>query len=126
MFTEKQIRKSIREELRSALINYKVKHLNEQQKEDVDFDPADSGLPKGLQKLLDPDISPAKFASLDSQLDDTGKPAQQAAAVAVFALNYADNDEAGAKSLLTKAMAALPKLMKAQEAQQDGEQTPEA
>ena len=116
MYTEKQIRMAIREELRRALVQYKVTRLDEQSKEDVDFNPEDSGLglPKGLQKLLDPDLPPNKFAQLDQQLDDKGKPQQQAIATAVYALNYADNDEDGAKAILQKAVAALPKLVQAQ------------
>ena len=116
MFTEKEIRRAIREELRSALVKYKTNRLNEQGKEDVDFDPESSGLglPKGLQKLLDPDLPPAKFAQLDQQLDDQGKPRQQAIATAVYALNYADNNEGDAKVLLQKAIQILPKLVQAQ------------
>lgn len=118
MYTEKQIRRAIREELRRALVSYKVRRLDESGKEDVDFNPDDSGLnlPKGLQKLLDPDLPPNKFAQLDQQLDDQGKPQQQAIATAVYALNYADNNEGDAKTLLTKAIAVLPKLVQAQEA----------
>jgi hypothetical protein len=114
MRTEKEIRRSIREELRLALVKYKTR-LDEQKEEDVDFKPEESGLslPKGLQRLLDPDLSPQKFASLDSQLDDSGKPAHQAIAIAVFALNYSDNDEDGAKKIMMKAIQALPKLVKA-------------
>ena len=118
MYTEKQIRHAIREELEKALLSYKKVKLDEQAKEpDVDFNPEESGinLPKGLQRLLDPDLPPAKFAQLDSQLDDQGKPQQQAIATAVFALNYADNDEAEAKRLLQKAVAVLPKLLSAQD-----------
>lgn len=118
MHTEKQIRTVIREELKKALVSYKKVKLDEQAEADVDFDPEKSGLnlPKGLQKLLDPDLPPNKFAQLDSQLDDQGKPQQQAIATAVYALNYADNNEADAKTLLTKAIALLPKLVQAQEA----------
>ena len=116
MYTEKQIRRAIREELRRALVQYKVRRLDESGKEDVDFNPEESGLglPKGLQKLLDPDLPPNKFAQLDQQLDDQGKPQQQAIATAVYALNYADNNEGDAKILLTKAIAVLPKLVQAQ------------
>ena len=32
MFTEKEIRRAIREELRTALVHYKTKKLNEEQK----------------------------------------------------------------------------------------------
>ena len=35
MYTEKQIRSAIREELRSALVKYKVKKLNEQASPDI-------------------------------------------------------------------------------------------
>lgn len=116
MFTEKEIRRAIREELRTIVTRHNLQKLNEQAEEekegDVNFDPEGSKLPKSLQKLLDPDISPQKFAQLDSQLDDTGKPAQQALAVAVYALNYADNDLQKAKKLLSLATAAVPNLLK--------------
>ena len=115
MFTEKEIRRAIREELRTLVTRYKLKKLNEQkadEKEDQNFDPEGTQLPKGLQKRLDPDISPQKFAQLEQMLDATGKPAQQALAVAVYALNYADNNEADAKKLLQKAVQAVPNLLK--------------
>ncbi len=124
MFTEKEIRRAIREELRTLVTRYKLKKLNEQkadEKEDQNFDPEGTQLPKGLQKLLDPDISPQKFAQLDQMLDATGKPAQQALAVAVYALNYADNNEADAKKLLQKAVQAVPNLLK--QADKSGQST---
>jgi hypothetical protein len=92
-------------------------------KEDQDFDPANADLPipKKLQKLLDPDLSPQKFATLDAELDDTGSEAHQAFAVAAFALTYADNDEASAKNILQKAMTSLPAIIKSMEVPKEKE-----
>ena len=115
MFTEKEIRRAIREELRVIVTRHNLQKLNEQEekeKEDVNFDPEGTGIPKALQKMLDPDITPQKFAQLDAQLDDAGNPKQQALAVAVYALNYADNDLQKAKKLLSLATAAVPNLLK--------------
>jgi len=114
MFTEKEMRRAIREQLRAIVTKHHLKKIHEKKEEDIDFQPEESGfnLPKGLLKLLDPDITPQKFAQLDAMLDDSGKPAQQAVAVAVFALNYADNDLKGAKSLLQKAIQVVPQLLK--------------
>ena len=117
MFTEKEIRRAIREELRTVVLKNKLKKLHEQKEEDVDFNPSNSGskIPKNLQRLLNPDLSPQKFAVLDGELDDSGSPAHQAIAVAVYALNYADNDQAGAEKILTLAKAAVANLLKQKE-----------
>ena len=101
---ENHLRKLIRQELiREA-------------EEDIDFDPEGLQLPAGLKKLLDPDISPAKYASLDAELDDSGSPAHQAVALVAFALSYADGDAGGASELLNKAKAMVPKIVKQMEA----------
>ncbi len=115
MFTEKELRRAIREELRIIVTRHNLQKLNEEEdkeKADVNFDPEGTAIPKALQKMLDPDITPQKFAQLDSQLDDAGNPKQQALAVAVYALNYADNDLQKAKKLLSLATAAVPNLLK--------------
>jgi len=101
--TQEALRQIIKEEL-----------LREEKAPDQDFDPenADIPIPKNLQKLLDPDLSPQKFAVLDAELDDSGSPAHQAFAIAAFALTYADNDEATAKKLLSKAIQQIPVIIK--------------
>ena len=120
---ELALRKAIRSELSKLVLEARKNRLMEKQKEDVDFDPEAEGLglPKKLVKLLDPDLSPQKFAALDSALDDSGSPQHQAIATAVFALNYADNDEGAATAILSKAKQLLPKLLKAQETPTDKE-----
>jgi hypothetical protein len=89
--------------------------LNEEPKEDKDFNPAnvDLPIPDKLKRLLDPDLSPQKFADFDAELDDSGTPAHQAFALAAFALTYADNDEAAAKALMQKASTAIVTIVKA-------------
>ena len=86
--------------------------LSEEEKEDVNFDPdnAKLNMPASLKKLLDPDISPVKFAQLDKEMDASDDPKKQAAALAVFALNYADMDENEAVQLLQRAKTLAPKI----------------
>ena len=101
--TKRQIRQIIREEL--------IREAGE----DVDFDisKTDIKIPAFMKKMLDPDVSPAKYATLDQKVDEDDKPEHQAIALVAFALSYADEDEAAAKKILTKAVAMLPKVMKA-------------
>tara|TARA_Y100000310_G_C20681627_1_gene816309 strand:- start:1330 stop:1623 length:294 start_codon:yes stop_codon:yes gene_type:complete len=89
--TKQQLKCIIREEL-----------IREEKEERVVFDPenVDLPIPKKLQKLLDPDLSPQKFAAFDAELDASGSPQHQAFALAAFAMTYADNDEAAAKKCL--------------------------
>lgn len=106
--TRAHLRRLIRESLQGNLL--------EADEEDIDFDPDDLAgmqIPVGLKKMLDPDVSPAKYAALDSQLDDTGKPEHQAFALVAFALSYADGDFGGVKALLRKALQLVPKIEKA-------------
>ena len=86
--------------------------LNEEEKEDVNFDPdsAKLNMPASLKKLLDPNISPMKFAQLDKERDASDDPKKQAIALAVFALNYADMDENEAVQLLQRAKTLAPKI----------------
>ena len=104
----KLLRKIIKEELSNKILTEA-----EKEEKDPDWSPEDSNipLPKKLEKVLDPELSPQKFAQLDQQLDTGGTPAQQAIAIDAFALNYADGDEGDAKVLLQKALQALPKLV---------------
>ncbi len=106
--TENQLRRIIRKEL-----------LREAEEEDKDFDPEGLAIPAGLKKLLDPDISPAKYADLDAELDATGSPQHQAFALVAFALSYADNNEKGAVELLNKAKSIVPKITKQIEKQKE-------
>ena len=90
-----------------------------EEKEDVDFDPADFeglSLTPILKKMLDPNISPAKYADLDAQLDDAGNPNQQGFALAAFALSYSDGNSDSAATLLKKALTFVPKIEKARAA----------
>ena len=99
--------------------------LNEEEapgkEEDVDFDPAKAGkkLPKPLELLLDPEISPQKFFKFDQQMDARGSVVQQAQAIAAFALTYGDNEK-DAKAILQKAIQELPKIAPA-EGQEEAE-----
>ena len=105
------------------------KVIQEQKKEDVDFDPEALGggmnVPPHLKKLLAPDLPPAKFADLDARLDDTGTVAHQAFAIVAYALSYSDGDEGGAKDILRKAQSMLPKVAKAKEKNKDNQTTSE-
>tara|TARA_Y100000310_G_C20511366_1_gene729042 strand:+ start:449 stop:814 length:366 start_codon:yes stop_codon:yes gene_type:complete len=103
--TSKQLRRIIQEE------------LFREQDERVVFDPekVDLPIPKTLARLLDPDLTPAKFAQFDAELDASGKPDHQAFALAAFAMTYADNDAKGAGTILMKAKGLVPKIVKAME-----------
>ena len=102
------LRRAIREEL---VRDYLVEQDEEEGKEDANFTPEDvPGLPKKLGKLLDPDLSPAKFAKLDKNMDDSGTPAQQGGALAAYAISYADLDLSNPdKGAVQDAMALLDK-----------------
>ena len=96
--------------------------LTEEQTEDVDFNPEElKGIPlKAIhKKMLDPNVKPAQYAKLDGMLDDKGNPQDQAIALAAFALSYADYDEGGTQTILKKALAIVPKIVKAREKQKD-------
>tara|TARA_R110001592_G_scaffold145733_1_gene369358 strand:- start:2636 stop:2971 length:336 start_codon:yes stop_codon:yes gene_type:complete len=88
--------------------------LIKEEEERVVFNPEEIDLPvpKKLVKLLDPDITPQKFAQRDAELDDSGKPQEHAFACAAFALTYADNDADQAMKILKMAIQQLPKIAK--------------
>jgi len=109
--TKRQLLRIIREE--------RQRLLREAPKEDKDLNTDELGslkLPPILTKLLDPKISPAKYASLDQMIDASGNVNHQAFAIAAFTLSYADMDLAKAKAVLSKAAGILPKIVKAREA----------
>jgi len=109
--TEKTLRKIIKEQLTN--LAKEAKKLNEQGEIDLNLDVTKlQGVPKNLQKLLDPDASPQKFAALDAELDEKGSPQHQAFALLAFAMNYADKDVKGAVSLLKKAQSLAPNVQK--------------
>lgn len=99
-------------EMKELLTEWR-KLLNEEE-ERVVFNPeeVDLPVPKKLVKLLDPDITPQKFAQRDAELDDSGKPQEHAFACAAFALTYADNKPNQAMKILKMAIQQLPKIAK--------------
>jgi len=109
--SEKELRESIRKEIK-GIAESAIK-INEEKEIDLDFDPTQlQGIPKKLVKLLDPNISPQRFASLDAEMDETGTPQHQAFALLAFALTYADRDVDEARKLLKRAIALGPKVEK--------------
>lgn len=108
--TEKEIRESISRQIKS-LTKKAASLIKEEKAPDQDFDPTKlQGIPKNLTKLLDPDITPQKFAKLDAQLDEKGSVEHQAFALLAFALTYSDKDVKAAQTLLKKAMSLAPKV----------------
>ena len=104
--TKRQLRRIINEEL-----------LREKKEDkDLDIDELEGmKLPPMLKKLLDPDVSPQKYAAIDQMVDEGGNINHQAFAIAAFVLSYADMEEAAALSMLNKAKALIPKIVKARE-----------
>jgi len=104
--TKRQLRRIINEEL-----------LREKEEDkDLDIDELEGmKLPPMLKKLLDPDVSPQKYAAIDQMVDEGGNINHQAFAIAAFVLSYADMEEAAALSMLNKAKALIPKIVKARE-----------
>jgi len=108
---EKELRESIRSQIKA--LTEKATKLNEEKELDLDFDPTQlQGIPKNLQKLLDPNISPQRFMALDAEMDEKGTPQHQAFALLAFALTYADKDVKEAQMLLKRAIALGPKVEK--------------
>ena len=112
--TKRQLRKLIRESHIQIL-------AEEEERIMFDTEKLSFSVPKKLQKLLDPDITPQKFAALDADLDATGKPKQQGFAIAAYALTYADNDYEKAKKLLKLAIMAVDQIKKDQNKKGSGE-----
>ena len=86
---------------------------------DIDYDPAGSekALKPAIKKLLDPNMSPQKFAAFDAEMDEKGSIQDQAAAEAGFALTYADGDEKEAQDILKKAIPWVKKMAMSDEAE---------
>lgn len=82
---------------------------------DLDIDTLGITVPANLKKLLDPDISPAKYADLDQVIDQADNINHQALAIASFALSYADMDESSANKILVKAKELVTKIIKSQQ-----------
>ena len=82
---------------------------------DLDIDTLGITVPANLKKLLDPDISPAKYADLDQVIDQADNINHQALAIASFALSYADMDESSANKILVKAKELVTKIIKTQQ-----------
>ena len=82
---------------------------------DLEVDSLDIPIPATLKKLLDPDISPAKYADLDQVIDQADNLNHQALAIASFALSYTDMSESDAVIVLNKAKALVPKIIKSQQ-----------
>ena len=93
--------------------------LSEVEKQpDVDFDPNDLKgitIPAVLKRVLDPNISPMRFAKFDAELDEKGSEKEQAFALLAFAMTYADNDPKRAVGLLQQAKILAPRVAKAME-----------
>lgn len=103
---EAELRKAIQDQL-SDLVE-KARLVSEKKKMDVDVDPGDiKGLSKPIAKLLQPGLSPQKFAALDQAVDERGKPRQQAQALLGFALSYVENNTEEAEKLLKLAIRQL-------------------
>ena len=112
--TEKELRESVKEQIER--VAKQAAKIVEEKEPDKDFDPSEmQGVPKKLAKLLDPDISPQRFAALDAELDEKGSPQHQAFALLAFALTYADRDVKQAQTLLKKAVGLGPKVQKMME-----------
>ena len=123
--TKSQIRRIIREEKEKLLSNKRI--ISEEPKvdlspdkkkeEDKDLDISDLGMsiPPTLKRLLDPDVSPAKYADLDQAVDEADNINHQGLAIAAFALSYSDMDESSATRILVKAKELVPKIIKAKQ-----------
>ena len=118
VITEEKLRKMIRSQLAKSWKAVKKKQGLREIKEDQDLqiDELEGlNLPPVLKKLLDPNITPAKYADIDQMVDQSGNVNHQAFAIAAFILSYADMDEGIANSIFTKAKGLIPKILKARE-----------
>ena len=88
------------------------KLLVEEEEERVVFKPkaVDLPIPKKLVKLLDPDITPQKFAALDAELDAGDNKKHQAFAIAGFAMTYANNDASVAEEIIKLSILSLKQI----------------
>lgn len=123
--SETKLRGIVRKQLQiKKLEELSKKNLSEaglsemKKKPDVDFDPNDLKgitIPAVLKRVLDPNISPMRFAKFDAELDEKGSEKEQAFALLAFALTYADNDPKRAVGLLQQAKILAPRVAKAME-----------
>lgn len=107
-----------RDALRKIIKESMITEQESQDSPDQDLSVDDLGgmsLPPLLKKLLDPDVTPAKFMKIDQMLDESGNINHQAFAIAAFTLSYAEMDEMRAKQMLQKATALVPKIIAARE-----------
>tara|TARA_Y100000593_G_scaffold91801_1_gene181613 strand:- start:2694 stop:3059 length:366 start_codon:yes stop_codon:yes gene_type:complete len=117
--TESQLRKIIQQYLRRNLMT------EGEERAVFDTETVDLPIPKNLQKLLDPNISPQKFAKLDAELDTKGDPRHQAFAIAAFAMTYADNEPEDAEKLLKMALPLLKKISNKMESPEENSEEQE-
>ena len=118
VISESQLRRLIQLQLSESFRSVQEKIRLDEKKEDIDLDLAQLDLPAippVLQKLLDPNITPAKYADIDQIVDQSGNKDHQAFAIAAFILSYADMDEGVADAILTKTRGLIPKILKARE-----------
>ena len=118
VITEEKIRQMIRNQLVKSWKSVKKKQRLQEKKEDIDLDLAELDLPAippVLKKLLDPNITPAKYADIDQIVDQSGNKDHQAFAIAAFILSYADMDEGVADAIITKTRGLIPKILKARQ-----------
>lgn len=105
--------------LRSIVRNYLIERKSiTEVEEDKDLDISELeglNLPPVLKKLLDPKVSPQRYASIDQMIDAGGNVKHQAFAIAAFALSYADMDEGTSIKMLNLAKGLVPKIVKARE-----------
>ena len=123
--SETKLRGIVRKQLQiKKLEELSKKNLSEaglsevEKKPDVDFDPKDLKgitIPAVLKRVLDPNISPMRFAKFDAELDEKGSEKEQAFALLAFAMTYADNDPKRAVGLLQQAKILAPRVAKALE-----------
>ena len=118
--SETKLRGIVRKQLQiKKLEELSKKALTEEEKKpDVDFDPKSLKgitIPAVLKRVLDPNISPMRFAKLDAELDEKGSDKEQAFALLAFALTYSDNDIKKAVQLLQQAKILAPRVAKALE-----------
>lgn len=115
IYNEKNVRRLIREVLLETVQKHRTATLLEQgEKEDQDFDPAELeglNMPEYLKKMLDPNASKEVYAKMDQKVDDSGNPAHQAFAIAAFALSYGEMDAGAVQTILNRAKKVADKVL---------------
>ena len=106
-------RDALRKIIKEAMVTEQDQEVPDK---DLSVDDLDGmSLPPLLKKLLDPDVTPAKFMKIDQMLDESGNINHQAFAIAAFTLSYAEMDQMKAKQMLQKATGLVPKIIAARE-----------